>query len=222
MLNIIKGWFGEKMTTFGMWVFLDKNIYHRIDNVIVPAHDGTTQVDHVLVSIYGIFVVETKNINGWIFGAADQSNWTQVLYGNKYHFQNPLRQNYRHTKCLSEYLNLDHNLFHSVVFFIGDATFKTPMPENVLNSGVVSYLGKFKQPCLTQQQVAAIEKALIAAKAGKTHTKADHLHSLKVRHEETDTCPRCGGKLVDRVARATGNHFIGCNNYPRCKYTNKI
>jgi restriction system protein len=66
MINIIKGWLGEKMTTLAMWAMLDKNVYRRVDNVIVNTPNGTTQIDHVLVSVYGIFVIETKNIRGWI------------------------------------------------------------------------------------------------------------------------------------------------------------
>jgi restriction system protein len=102
MFNFIKGWLGEKTTTFGMWIHLDDDVYHRIDNLIVPASNGTTQIDHVLVSVFGVFVIETKNIKGWIFGSPEQDKWTQVLFGKKYHFQNPIKQNYRHTRCLSE------------------------------------------------------------------------------------------------------------------------
>lgn len=225
MLNIIKGWLGEKTTTFGMWLYLDKAIYRRVDNVIVPAQNGTTQVDHVLVSLYGIFVIETKNLQGWIFGSADQNKWTQVIYGKKYPFQNPLRQNYRHTKCLSEYLQLDHALFRSIVFFISECEFKTPMPDNVLDRGLAGYIKKFVQPCLSQQQVATIENSLLALKAGRSLSKADHLHSLKVRHESSTKCPRCGSELVERTAKRgakAGSRFIGCSAYPRCKYTRQM
>lgn len=121
MWSTILGWLGEKTTTFGLWLNLDEKTYHRIDNVIIPARDGTAQVDHVLVSVYGIFVIETKNMKGWIFGVENQATWTQSIFGKKHQFQNPLHQNYRHTKCLAEYLGISHNLIHSVVFFIGEA-----------------------------------------------------------------------------------------------------
>ena len=221
MLNIFKGWLGEKATTFGLWLSLDKSVYRRIDNIIVPASDGTTQIDHVIVSVYGIFVVETKNLKGWIFGSATQKQWTQCIFGKKFTFQNPLLQNYRHTKCLSEYLGLEHASLHSVVWFISECEFKTAMPDNVLNSGLKSYLHKFTELRLSPQQVAYVENALLALKTGRSITKAEHLHSLKVRHESND-CPRCGGQLVERIAKRgvnQGNSFRGCSNYPRCKYT---
>ncbi len=78
-----------------------------------------------------------KNIDGWIFGDKNSKSWTQVLYGKKYKFQNPLHQNYRHTKAISEYLDLDHNKVYSVIFFIGENTkLKTDLPSNVMTHGL--------------------------------------------------------------------------------------
>jgi Nuclease-related domain len=64
MRELIKGWLGEKMTALGVWLKLDPEVYRRIHNVILPARNGTTQIDHVVVSIYGLFVIETKNMDG--------------------------------------------------------------------------------------------------------------------------------------------------------------
>src|SRR5258708_39347972 len=61
------------------------------------------------------FVIETKNMDGWIFGSVQQETWTQQFFKKKFKFQNPLRQNYRHTRCLAEFLNLDHDLLHSIL-----------------------------------------------------------------------------------------------------------
>jgi len=224
MINIIKGWIGEKLTTLGMWAMLDKNIYHRFDNVIVNTPNGTTQVDHVLVSVYGIFVIETKNIKGWIFGTPNSDEWTQVIYGNKKQFQNPIKQNYRHTKCLSEQLKLEHELFKPIVFFIGDCEFKTDMPSNVLRGGLIPYIKKFRQVLLSPQQVEQIEASLISLKQDKSLNRRAHLDSLRDRHESTTICPRCGGSLVKRISKKgefAGKPFFGCSNYPKCDFTKK-
>ena len=111
------------MTRIAIFLSLDKKIYHRFHDVIINSPDGTTQLDHVIISPYGIFVIETKNMSGWIFGSEKDSNWTQSLNGGrtKCKFQNPLTQNYRRTKCLSEYLGLDHGVMHSIVFLLGSA-----------------------------------------------------------------------------------------------------
>lgn len=225
MVNIIKGWIGEKVTTLGMWVMLDKKVYRRVDNVIVNTPNGTTQIDHVLVSVYGIFVIETKNIKGWIFGAADNDKWTQSIFGKKSQFQNPVKQNYRHTKSLSEYLKLDHALFKPIVFFIGDCKFKTEMPSNVLSGGLIPYIKGFRQALISPQQVAQIEASLISLKQDKSLNRRAHLDSLRERHESTTVCPRCGGVLVQRVSKTgefAGKPFLGCSNYPKCKYLKKI
>ena len=68
--------------------------YHLLNHVTLRLEDGTTQIDHVLVSRFGIFVIETKDYKGWIFAGAGDRYWTQVLYRTKFRFQNPLRQNH--------------------------------------------------------------------------------------------------------------------------------
>jgi restriction system protein len=225
MINVIKGWLGEKVATLTMWAMLDKNVYRRVDNVIVNTPNGTTQIDHVLVSVYGIFVIETKNIKGWIFGEANTDRWTQVIYGKKRQFQNPLKQNYRHTKCLSEYLKLDHDLFKSIIFFIGNCEFKTDMPSNVLDGGLIPYIKHFRQAHLSLQKVVRIEASLSSLKKDKSLNRRNHLASLRARHESTTICPRCGGLLVQRVSKKgkfADKLFLGCSNYPKCKYIKKV
>jgi restriction system protein len=194
----VRGWLGERITSVGIWSHLDSTTYRRINDVIVPGADGTTQIDHILVSVYGIFVIETKNMKGWIFGASDQNTWTQVLYKEKHKFQNPLRQNYRHTRALSEYLHLDHAVFHSVVWFIGDFTFKTVMPENVLDSGLCAYIERFTSTCLTNGQVDEIEAALRALKNNPVATRGGHIRSLQERH--------AAGPRERKVRSGKGNH----------------
>ncbi len=213
---------GESAIAAGLWMKLDDSVYRRIHNVIVPTQNGTTQIDHVLVSVFGIFVVETKDRDGWIFGTPDQPKWTQVQHGKKYQFQNPLRQNYRHTKCLSEYLGLDHGLFHSVVIFTGESEFKTPMPENIIDRGLSRYIESFVERMLTEDQVEDIARTLRSLKDSSGLSKSDHLKSLEERHSSTTQCPRCGGSLVSRIAKQgahAGQSFLGCSNYPRCRYT---
>jgi hypothetical protein len=105
----IKGWIGEAQVTLAKKIFLDKDFYTDINNVTIPTENGTTQIDHIIASPYGIFVVETKNIDGWIFGDAKNSQWSQSLYGKKSKFQNPLHQNYKHVKTLSDFLGIEEN-----------------------------------------------------------------------------------------------------------------
>lgn len=208
-----------------MWLFLDQQIYRRVHNVMVPAEGGTTQVDHVLVSSFGIFVIETKNMSGWIFGRETDRQWTQVFPGKKFRFQNPLRQNYRHTKCLAEFLRVDHSLFHSIVFFIGDCHFKTSMPPNVMTSGITSYIKKFSLRVLEQPRVEEIVAALQALRSNPISSGRKHVAGLRARHEPTMTCPRCNRPLKQKKAwqgPSTGKFFIGCTGWPGCDFARRL
>lgn len=221
-MNIFKGWFGEKKATFWMWLSLDSQIYNRFHDTIIPSPNGTTQIDHILVSRYGIFIVETKNKNGWIFGSEDQSNWTQVIFGKKYSFQNPLRQTYRQKKVLAQFIEVDEKHIHPVIYFAGDSKFKTKMPRNVINSGIGSYIKSFSDLVLTQDDVYRIIAKIGQHKNESQLSSGDHVRSLRERHNSSTTCPKCGGILKLKESRKglnAGSKFLGCENYPRCRFT---
>src|SRR5690554_494610 len=126
-----KGVMGELIVNLLLRVFLPKANYHLIKNVTLPTDDGTTQINHIVISRYGIFVIETKNMKGWIFGTAKQAQWTQKIFKKSYKFQNPLQQNYKHTKALEQCLAINPTAIFSVIVFVGENRFKTNMPENV-------------------------------------------------------------------------------------------
>jgi hypothetical protein len=81
---------------------LDSKHYKVLGDLMLPSlgNTNTTQIDHIVVSDFGIFCIETKSDSGWIFGNARQQHWTQVLYRYKKKFYNPLRQNYAHIKAV--------------------------------------------------------------------------------------------------------------------------
>ena len=76
------------------------------------------QIDHVVVSIYGIFVIETKNYSGWIFGDENSQYWAQVIYKTKNRFYNPILQNRGHIKALQGLLqDYSHIRYIPIVVF---------------------------------------------------------------------------------------------------------
>jgi len=91
-----KGWLGEKATSVGLGFNLDPETYKVISNIIIPDKNGSTQIDHVVVSKYGIFVIEVKNYNGWIFGDEKNPEWTQVIYKKKSRYANTDAMSFRH------------------------------------------------------------------------------------------------------------------------------
>jgi predicted RNA-binding Zn-ribbon protein involved in translation (DUF1610 family) len=221
-MKILRGWLGEKKTAFGMWLSLNTNVYRRFHDLIIPTNNGTTQIDHILVSPYGVFIVETKNIKGWIFGSENQEKWTQALYGKKYSFQNPIRQTYRQKKALSEFLKIDEYLIKTVIYFVGDCSFKTKLPDNVIKSRLGTYIKQFRESVLSDEEINRILKHVEKYTSECTLTTKDHIKSLHERHNSTTVCPKCGSKLVARVAKKgsnAGSMFLGCENYPRCRFT---
>lgn len=92
--------------------------YYVFDNVILKTKNGTTQIDHVVISPFGIFVIETKSHKGLIFGDDYSKNWTQYLYnGAKYQFYSPYRQNYGHLKSLYKLFGLSCEFFLGIICF---------------------------------------------------------------------------------------------------------
>lgn len=178
-----KGWFGENQVRKGLQK-LDPLVYRIFHDLYLPRPDGdgTTQIDHLVISPYGVFVIETKNYRGWIFGSPKQAQWTQQLHRNKHRFQNPLHQNDLHIRALAEFLGLPKDRFHSVIFFIGDSTFKTPMPENVLNQGLTSYMLSHKTLMLTPPEQQSAEDALKRLADSTDHKKVAKEHVAAIEH----------------------------------------
>lgn len=176
-----KGFLGEIIINITTSLFLDKKKYHLIKNITLPTDDGTTQIDHVIVSQYGIFVVETKNMNGWIFGCRDKKMWTQTIFKHKTRFQNPLHQNYKHIKTLEKLLDISSEKFFSLIVFVGDATFKTPMPPNVTYPrGYIKFINSQKNTLLSETEV---RKTIEMIKSGRLErslkTHREHVQHVK-------------------------------------------
>ena len=111
---------------------LNNDIYHVLNDVTLPIGKETTQIDHVVISTKGIFVIETKHYSGWIFGDKNSKVWTQTIFKKKSKFQNPIRQNYKHVKALQDLFDfMPTEYVYSMIVFTGEAEFKTRKPEGV-------------------------------------------------------------------------------------------
>lgn len=223
----MKGVLGEFQVNLIAKLRLDKQVYTLFKNVTLPTEDGTTQIDHVIVSRYGVFVIETKNMRGWIFGGANQKTWTQKIYRHTNKFQNPLHQNYKHTQTLQSALAIEPDKLFSLVVFIGDSEFKTPMPDNVVYAGgYIRFIKSKRQPVLSDSEVAEICRKIQAGRLKpsiKTHV--EHVRHVKTiveqKHQQAENaCPKCGKPMVLRTAKIgdnQGNQFWGCSGFPKCR-----
>lgn len=232
-----KGARGERMVHTALSSVLDENAYRVLSDLILPvAGGGTTQVDHLVLSRFGVFVIETKNMSGWIFGDSDQPKWTQVQKGGKRHsFQNPLRQNYAHVKAVQEVLEIDTKILHNFVVFTGSAEPKTRMPENVAwgLAELGTLIGRRQQCVLTDNELNAFTEKLQSQALGSNRVvRTQHLQNLAKKAAEKDSqpsqslgqisCPNCGSNMEKRTNRKTGIAFWGCKNFPKCRGTQKM
>lgn len=180
----VKGWAGEFLVSVVSIIRLPKHTYTKLNDITLPTTKGSTQIDHVFVSKYGVFVVEIKNMKGWIFGDEHSHKWTQTVRGYKYPLYNPLKQNQGHVNAIAEVTGLPKSVLFSVVGFVGEAIFKTPMPANVKKGGAfITYIQSHQEPLLTDEQV---QKAIIAINTARlpdtkvTRKKhAAHVKSIK-------------------------------------------
>lgn len=219
----MKGYLGELLVRLVAHWRLDRQTYRRLHNVTLPTPDGTTQIDHVFLSRYGIFVVETKNMSGWIFGSERQAQWTQKLYKRTFKFQNPLRQNYKHLKALEAILGVSSEHLHSIITFVGGSTFKTKVPANVTQGvGFIRYIRSFQEPVFSD---AEVERMLYLLQNGRLAptlaTYREHVQTLKRRSDPTAErqCPRCGSARLIRTVKSgakSGQQFWGCSAFPKC------
>jgi restriction system protein len=182
-----KGAMGERRVKHAL-LGLTKQGYHLINDVTLPTARGTTQVDHVLLSPFGVFVIETKNMSGWIFGSASQPKWTQLIGRRKYQFQNPLRQNYAHVKAIEKLLDVPVTTIHSLVAFTGEAKAKTAMPDNVFFSSA-ALLARIKSnsaELFSADEVTSQVGILKQCSLPDTRaTRSAHIKQLKRRHSST-------------------------------------
>ena len=215
----IKGYIGEKrINKMLQKLGEDYKVFH---DIYVKKHDGnTTQIDHVVLSKFGVFVIETKNFSGWIFGNEQQKNWTQVIYKNKSSFYNPILQNKIHIRALKEFLNLDQN-FHSIIVFSNDVTFKFKETffeaEVIKNRQLIRTIKQYDERKFSIEQLNEAEKKLQALlqanKDNKSEIKNNHIKQIKakekpmIKKKETSkkqdqVCVKCGQSMVIKKGMA--------------------
>lgn len=215
--------------------------YTILDDVMMKTNSGTTQIDHLVVSRYGVFAIETKNYRGDIYGNDDRQQWTQVIvtdvtymkkwyktytYVTKNRFYNPVKQSISHAnvikKALSEWPNLK---VVPIVVFAGSAVLQdvTSQHHVVYDNQLLATIRSYSYPCLSDADVAHVVNCLTQKNVrdqvdDRTHVR--NVYAAKYKTESkiaTGICPQCGGTLVLRHGRY-GN-FYGCSNYPKCKFT---
>lgn len=210
------------------WGLRSADTFRSYVGLIVQDERGTTEIDEVLVTPAGIFVIEKKDFGAWIFGSENEEHWTAVYRnGEKHRFQNPIRQNYRHIKALESYLAVPRSILSSVVAFSRRSRFKTRLPSNVLVGDHVAFVRSDENIALNPEEFDAICSRLNVLDTSSVNAASfdRHVQDLHARFENPTQCPKCGGRLVQRQSRKPGyegNTFLGCSNFPSCRYVRSL
>lgn len=178
-----KGFIGEAYFYYLAKKYLSDDYVVMSNLTFKVGENDTTQIDHIIVSRFGVFVVEVKNFKGWIFGSINQKKWTQQIYRNKYRFQNPAHQNIKHIRAVENILNeAIHDKIYSLVVFISNTCeIKTDLPDFITTrESWLSYVLSKNNPIFTKSQVEDMVKLLnnhAMEKSFKTHM--EHINNIK-------------------------------------------
>lgn len=221
--STIKGYIGES-AVFGQLSGLPNEQYRILNDIMLRTDYGTTQIDHVVISVYGVFVIETKNYKGWITGSEYGDYWTKNMYGKKYPFRNPLKQNYAHVKALAAKIGLAEDKFIPIVVFSNSSEIKVNTQKPVM------YIGRLRGfiQTFTDIKFAESDLDMLVARVQRENitdkdARKEHVNQIRTNIQDNNAkiaagiCPRCGGQLVERNGKY--GRFVGCSGYPKCRYT---
>lgn len=168
---------------------LNENDYHIKNNITIPTIDGSTQIDHIAFSRKGIFVIETKNHKGWIFGGEKQKEWTQTFSRsrNKYKFHNPITQNIGHVKHIERITGIPSDLIRSIIVFSNpDVEIKTDLPGNVVRlNKLKNYISQFELNMINDDKLyEAIGKLEFSRKKRSNRVDEEHIEYIQGKFDK--------------------------------------
>lgn len=215
--------------------------YTVLDDVVLQTSSGTTQIDHVVISKYGVFAIETKNYRGEIYGDDDRQEWTQIIttdvrymkkwyktytYVTKNHFYNPVKQSLSHARALNRVLKEWPTLkVVPIVVFTGSAIIDdvSSMYHVIYDSQLLATIQSYNIPCIADVELGNVVSLLSQKNIREQvdeRTHVSNVYAAKQNYKDkidSGICPRCGGTLVQRNGKY--GQFYGCSNYPRCRFT---
>lgn len=219
-----KGQYGEYLMEYALRSKSMEGNHVVLSNLYLPMKGKTTEIDLIMIHEKGIFVFESKNYKGSIYGNENQLKWTQCFNnGWEEYFYNPIKQNRTHIKALAEYLSMPEEAFSSyIVFSERCKTLFVPKPT----AGDVTVLRrpamlrslkkklKDKPVIYSCADIETIKQRLEPVTNVTQLERQKHIEDIKTK------CPYCGSLLVLRSGKY--GQFWGCSAYPRCHYTRKV
>lgn len=222
---VSKGEYGE----YTVAMVLEKlpEEYHIFNDVYLENKGHSSQIDHVVISRYGVFVIETKNYSGDVYGSENVEHWTQYLNGESYKFQNPILQNRSHELAIKNTLLIAPTSVIPIVVFLGGANLHCNTKSAVLYTVQLrEYILNYQTIAFTPDGVERLAQKLSKAMVTDPNRRINHVRNIRQNIAKRELqvanhiCPRCGGKLVGR--QGNNGDFLSCSNYPHCKFTAQL
>ena len=191
------------------------------DIVLMDSKGESYQIDHIFINENGIWIIETKNWSGYIYGTDEQKEWTQVLaYGKeKNRMYSPVKQNLTHAYKIQKILKT--TVIPLVVFVSADI-------RNV-KSGYVCRLEDLPRVVkrnygfrLSNGEIERYYQTILVHQSRCYITSEEHSKKQEERKARVEEgfCPKCGARLVERYGK--NGVFCGCSRYPNCNFTMKM
>ena len=205
---------------------LDPSRFRILNDILMASPERSSQIDHLVFSRRGIFVIETKNFRGWIHGNENSNMWTQTIYRRRYRFPNPIQQNLSHVRILREVLKISSHIpIYPIVVFAGSAELKNVDVNApvIYTHELTSLIERTGTDVLANEQMEELFDQVRQKNLMSKEDRKIHLSSIRTKVEkaqvktENRVCPRCGGKLILR--KGSYSEFFGCGNYPKCRFT---
>lgn len=196
-------------------------------NVYLPKENGeTSEVDVIFITQKGIFVFESKNYSGWIFGDEKNKNWTAMLPNKqKNQFYNPIMQNRTHLKWMRKYVGDDIPLF-SIIVFSNRCELKkvTVYSDDVKvikrdwTYAAVRSIWNENPDAVSDEKIEQLYRSLKELTDVDAAVKAAHVENIKRNHLTTTVSKDTEKKKViaaktEDVKNSTGSAQIIC---PKC------
>ena len=224
VIPLIKGNRGEFLVSKILKDIVEKYGGKIINDVIIVDENQSSQIDHILFHTSGIYVVETKNYSGRIYGKYDQREWTQVLADGrvKNKLYSPIYQNNVHIKRLEHILKIN-NMISCIVLIKGnikDIEANNVYSPKTLKSFIIDNINNNKYSTI---EIEKFYNEINEYKINPVKTPKEHLKDIKNRRKNINNniCPNCNIPLILRTSK-NGNQFYGCSNYPKCKFTKNM
>ena len=142
------------------------------------------QIGHVVVSPYGLFLIEARNLSGRVDGSENDALWTRYRFRSKQQFHNPLGQACNHVLALQDLTGLSASCFQSMAVFTGRVDFERPMPARVTQlGGLVPFIQVRTQELLGFEEAQRVAALLESSRVSPgIQTAAAHLLALRESH----------------------------------------